>query len=149
MNIVGKWQVAKMMGRDEADNIVWLDKEEYTDFLKRRGSDEETIQQRMVSFDQKIIFTEDKMVEICLPIPPNVSQAEIDAAVAEGAVKIVDGMMIMCASDPDDEMQWKEENGEFFTSEAMNMVTNEMSWGRLKVIDDDTLEFALYLITRL
>lgn len=148
MNIVGKWKVVQVKGRDEADNIVWLNEEEYKAFLTRSGYPEERMAERMSTFGQKIIFTEDNLVEILIQIPEGISQEEIDAAVASGDAKIVDGMMAMCSSDPDDAMKWKEEDGKFFSSEGFDLETNEMSWATIDVVDDNTLDFMLYRIVR-
>ncbi len=148
MNIVGTWVVDQVKGRDEADNIVMLNAEEYKKFLVKCECSEETIAERMMAFGRKVRFTEDNFVEMLMPIPEGTTKEEIDDAVASGDVKIVDGMMAMCSPDPDDAMKWKEEDGQFFTTEGFNFETNEMSWAKIDVVDDNSMDFMLFRIVR-
>lgn len=148
MNIVGTWKVTYLQGVDEEDNAVLLNEEEYKEFLIKSGYPVERIPERMMAFGQKIKFTEDNIVEMMMPIPESISQEEIDEAVASGDAKIVDGMMVMCSSDPDDVVKWKEENGQFFASAEFNFETNEVSWTAIDVVDDNTLDYMLFRIVR-
>lgn len=148
MNIVGTWKVTHVQGLDEADNAVLLNKEEYRAFLIKSGYPEERMKERMIAFGQKIVFTEDNFVETMLPIPEEVSQEEIEKIVAEGGAKVVDGMMVLSASDPEDAIQWKEENGKFFVMAEFNFETNEMDWSEIDVVDENTLNYMLFRIVR-
>lgn len=148
MNIVGTWKVTHLQGSDAEDNAVLLNEEEYKEFLTRMEYPAERMKERMMVFGQKIKFTEDNFVEMMMPIPEGISQEEIDEAVASGDAKIVDGMMVMCASDPDEEMKWKEENGQFFVSAEFDFETNETNWAEINVVDDNTLDYMLFRIVR-
>lgn len=148
MNIVGTWKISHIQGCDEDDNAVLLNEEEYKKFLVRSEYPAERINERMMVFGQKFKFTEDNFVEMMRPIPESISQEEIDEAVASGDVKIVDGMMIMCSSDPDDAVKWKEEDGKLLVTAEFNFETNEMDWAAINVVDEDTLDYMLFRIVR-
>lgn len=148
MNIAGTWKITHVQGLDEANNEVLLNEEEYREFLIRSGYPEDRIKERMIAFGQKIVFTEEHFVETMLPIPEDVTQEEIDKIVAEGGAKVVDGMMVLSASDPEDAIQWKEENGQFFVMAEFNFETNEFDWSTIDVIDDNTLNYMLFRIVR-
>lgn len=148
MNIIGTWKVTHVQGLDEADNAVLLDEAAYKDYLTRSGYPAERMKERMIAFGQKIVFTEENFVETMLPIPDDVSQEEIEKIVAEGGAKVVDGMMVLSASDPEDAIQWKEENGQFFVMAEFNFETNEFDWSEIKVIDENTLDYMMFRIVR-
>lgn len=148
MNIVGTWKVSHIQGCDEKDNTVLLNEEEYKEFLIRSEYPADRMKERLLAFSQKIKFTEDNFVEMMRPIPEGISQEEINDAVASGDFKIVDGMMVMCSSDPDDAVKWKEEEGQFFVTAEYNFETNEMNWATINVVDDNTLDYMLFRIVR-
>lgn len=148
MNIIGTWKVTHLQGSDADDNAVLLNEEEYKEFLTRTGYPADRMKERMIAFGQKIRFTEDNFVETMLPIPDDVSREEIDKIVAAGDAIVVDGMMVMSASDPEDAIQWKEENGKFFTMAEFNFETNEFDWSEINVVDDNTLDYMMYRIVR-
>lgn len=148
MNIVGTWKVSHIQGYDSEDNAVLLNEEEYKEFLIGSGFPEERIKERMMAFRQKIKFTEDNFVEMLRQIPEDMSQEEIDEVIASGDAKLVDGMMVMCALDPEDEVKWKEEDGQFYASAEYDFETNEMNWSAINVIDDNTLDYMLFRIVR-
>lgn len=148
MNIVGTWKVSHIKGCDEKDNAVLLNEEEYKEFLIRSEYPAERMKERMMAFGQKFRFTEDNFVETMLPIPDDLSREEIDEIVAAGDAKVVDGMMVMSASDPEEAIQWKDENGKFFAMAEFNFETNEFDWSEINVVDDNTLDYMMFRIVR-
>lgn len=148
MNIIGTWKVTHVQGLDDAGNAELLNEEAYKEFLTKSGYPADRMKERMIAFGQKIRFTEEKYVETMLPIPDEVSQEEIDKIVASGDAEIVDGMMVLCASDPEDAIQWKEENGQFFVMAEFNFETNEFDWSEIEVVDDNTLDYMMFRIVR-
>lgn len=148
MNIIGTWKVTHVQGLDDAGNAELLNEEAYKEFLTKSGYPADRMKERMIVFGQKIRFTEEKFVETMLPIPDEVSQEEIDKIVASGDAEVVDGMMVLRASDPEDAIQWKEENGQFFVMAEFNFETNEFDWSEIEVVDDNTLDYMMFRIVR-
>lgn len=132
---------------EKSSEDFFLGKKTYKEEI-RIGFPADRMKERMIAFGQKIRFTEDNFVETMLPIPDDASQEEIDKIVASGDAKVVDGMMIMSASDPVDAIQWKEENGQFFTMAEFNFETNEFDSSEINVVDDNTLDYMMFRIVR-
>lgn len=144
MNIIGKWKVNKCMHRDGDGNIIYLAQDEYKDVLLKEGADERSIFRSLAVFGKVVEFCEDGELQTLSPIPDNVPQAEIDAAVASGKV-VVKGRMVVEGRPS----KWKEENGEFLHEAGIDGETHETCWSKIKVIDDNTISCMMLELVRM
>ena len=99
MNIIGRWNVAKVAMFDENFTLKFVTAAEL-DAMTDRPEVEEYKQM----FSAKVEFTADGKVLTIVPVPAD----QIEEAKAEGATLTDDGYVIM------DQRDWKEENGRFF-----------------------------------
>ena len=138
-NLIGKWVVAEAMQfNDETCKVEWVSVEK---ILAKDDQDKDTI----MLLKTIVVFQEDGSIDFFCPLPEGVSQAEIDAAVAAGKLKLKDGMMVM------DQKHWKEENGKIMTDTgAKGEVLGERvgPWEELKVVDHDMVEMMMYRLKK-
>lgn len=138
-NLIGKWVVAEAMQfNDETCKVEWVNVEK---ILAKDDQDKDTI----MLLKTIVVFQEDGSIDFFCPLPEGVSQAEIDAAVAAGKLKLKDGMMVM------DQKHWKEENGKIMTDTgAKGEVLGERvgPWEELKVVDHDMVEMMMYRLKK-
>lgn len=138
-NILGRWLVGETMQfNEERCSLEWVKVE---DILSKAEVDRETA----MLLNTVVIFQEGGTIDFLCPLPEGVSQAEIDAAIAAGKLKMKDGMMMM------DQKHWKEEDGKIVTDTgAEGEVFGEKvgPWEELKVVDGDVVEMMMYRLKK-
>lgn len=138
-NLLGKWVVAETMQfNDETCKVEWVSVEK---ILAKEDQDKDTI----MLLKTIVVFQEDGLIDFLCPLPEGVSQAEIDAALAAGKLKLQDGMMVM------DQKHWKEENGKIMTDTgAEGEVFGEKvgPWEELKEVDGGMIEMMMYRLKK-
>lgn len=138
-NFLGKWMVAETMQfNDEQCKVEWVGIDK---ILAKEDLDRDMI----MLLKTQVVFQEDGTIDFFCPLPEGVSQAEIDAAVAAGKLKLKDGMMVM------DQKHWKEEDGKILTDTgARGEVLGEKvgPWEELKEIDGDKIEMMMYRLKK-
>jgi hypothetical protein len=138
-NLIGKWRVAEAMQfNDEKCQMEWTGIET---ILAKEDQDKETI----MLLNTVVIFQEDGTIDFLCPLPEGVSQAEIDAALAAGQLKLKDGMMQM------DQKHWKEEDGKIFADTgAEGEVLGEKvgPWEEVKEVGGDKIEILMYRLKK-
>lgn len=133
MSYVGKWVFHSVGMMDENDELVYMSAEEYLNspMLYIDETDEEAVADEMKERKQivggKLAVCEDGKLYMLMPLPEGVSQAEVDAAVAAGHIKLYDGMIT------DEAKVWEERNGALWLEVGMGM--SEDGWVQLS--DDD------------
>ena len=111
MNDVGRWGFHSVGSYNENGDLVYLNADEYIDspMVYIDENDEEALAEELAERKK----TTGMQIEVCtdgtlymlMPLPENVTQDEIDAAVTEGAIQLYDGMMT------DRPMPWEIRNG--------------------------------------
>lgn len=138
-NLLGKWMVAEAMQfNEEKCSLEWANVEE---ILSKGELDREM----SMLVKTIVVFQEDGTIDFLCPLPDGVSQAEIDAAIAAGQLKLKDGMMMM------DAKHWKEEGGKILTDTgAKGEVLGEQvgPWVELKEVDGDMIEMMMYRLKK-
>lgn len=137
--IQGKWIVAETMQfNDETCKVEWVSVEK---ILAKDDLDKDMI----MLLKTQVVFQEDGAIDFFCPLPEGVSQADIDAAIAAGQLKMKDGMMVM------QQKHWKEEDGKILTDTgAEGEVLGEKvgPWEELKVLDGDRIEMMMYRLKK-
>lgn len=121
MSYKGKWKFHSIgMVDDETCERVWLNAEEYLNSPMPYvdETDEEAVADEMKE-RKRIVGT---ILEVCengelymlMPLPENVSEEEVAAAVAAGVIKVRDGMMT------DEPIAWQEREGELWVEMGMS-----------------------------
>lgn len=137
MSVLGKWKVSKSMWYDADMNRIYIGQDELKAEMIKRGDDENEIADSMQMFGIVFDFRTDNTLAMLMPIPEGMSKAEIDKAVAEGQIKIVDGMAEMQG----ESTHWKEENGEFFVDLA--------GWSKIDIVDNNNIIVFPFYLTRM
>ncbi len=111
MNYVGRWEFHSVGSYNENGDLVYLNADEYIDspMVYIDENDEEALAEELAERKK----TTGMQIEVCadgtlymlMPLPENVTQDEIDAAVTEGAIQLYDGMIT------DRPMSWEIRNG--------------------------------------
>lgn len=133
MSYVGKWVFHSVGMMDENDEMVYMSAEEYLNAPMPYvdETDEEAVADEMKERKQivsgQLAVCEDGKLYMLMPLPEGVSQAEVDAAVAAGHIKLYDGMIT------DEPKAWEERNGELWLEVGEGM--SEDGW--VKLSDDD------------
>lgn len=122
MSIVGEWKFDAGMSYETEK---YLTAEEYINELPSyvNRDDAEEVEhekaERKMTTESILNVTEDGKMEFLMPISPEYTQEEIDAAVAEGEIEVRGNMMLV------DLVDWKEENGTLFFSNGTVSVGDE------------------------
>ena len=133
MRYVGKWVFHSVGMMDENDEMVYMSAEEYLNAPMPYvdETDEEAVADEMKERKQivggQLAVCEDGKLYMLMPLPEGVSQAEVDAAVAAGHIKLYDGMIT------DEPKAWEERSGELWLEVGEGM--SEDGW--VKLSDDD------------
>ena len=99
MEIVGIWVIKEAITFDENANRVWRSKE---DVLADDSLDEDFKE----AFLTKFAFEDDGFMRTIMPIPAEITQEEMDQALAEGEIELYgDGFMSV------EKHPWKIEDG--------------------------------------
>jgi len=113
MNYTGKWIFHSVMTFDENDMPVYLNAEEYLSspmpYIDETDDEEvaNEMKERKKTIGTFIKICDDGKLYMLMPLPEDVSQDEIDKAVAAGVIKLVDGAMA------DEPMNWELRDGKF------------------------------------
>ncbi len=114
MTYTGKWKLHSVMIFDDDNMPVFLTPEEYIDspmpYIDE--TDEEAvadeIKERGKIIGMSIKICEDGKLYMLSPLPENIPQEEVDAAVAAGIIKVVDGAIA------DEPKAWEIRDGELW-----------------------------------
>lgn len=138
-DLIGKWMVAEVMQfNDKKCKVEWVSVE--TIMVK-----EDVDKDMIMLLKTQVVFQEDGAIDFFCPLPEGVSQAEVDAAIAAGKLKLKDGMMVM------DQKHWKEEDGKILTDTgAEGEVLGEKvgPWAELKEVDGGLIEMMMYRLRK-
>ena len=113
MSYIGKWIFHSVMTFDENDMPVYLNAEEYLSspmpYIDETDDEEvaNEMKERKKTIGTFIKICDDGKLYMLMPLPEDVSQDEIDKAVAAGVIKLVDGAMA------DEPMNWELRDGKF------------------------------------
>lgn len=113
MSYTGKWIFHSVMTFDENDMPVYLNAEEYLSspmpYIDETDDEEvaNEMKERKKTIGTFIKICDDGKLYMLMPLPEDVSQDEIDKAVAAGDIKLVDGAMA------DEPMNWELRDGKF------------------------------------
>ena len=139
INLTGKWNIVESIQfNDEKGCMEWAKVE---DFLAKEDVDRELA----MLAKSIVLFEEDGNLVFLTPLPEGVSQAEVDAAVAAGKIKLSDGMMLT------QQNHWKVENGKNMADTgAEGEVLGEKvgPWEEIKEVDGDTIELMFYRLRK-
>lgn len=134
--IVGRWKIYKTFAPIGNSFDLHTKDEVVAELSKKKAAgaiEEDEYNETLNMFDYVMEFTDDYKVLSYMPIPKHVTQKQIDEAVANGEVKIVDGMM--CCEEP---KEWKAVNGHYY----YNTKEHREIFGEIKspwdIIDPDT-----------
>ena len=142
MNYIGKWVFHSIATMNDNDEFVYLNAEEYINSPMPYvdENDPEAVADEMKERNQmvggQIKVCEDGKLYMLMPLPEGVSQAEVDAAVAAGVIKLCDGMIT------DEPKAWEERDGALWLEVGMGM--SEDGW--VKASDDEG--FINFMTTR-
>lgn len=139
INLIGKWNIVESMQfNDEKGCMEWAKVE---DILAKEDVDREIA----ILIKSIVLFEEDGNLVFLTPLPEGVSQAEVDAAVATGKIKLRDGMMLTQKN------RWKVENGKNMADTgAEGEVLGEKvgPWEEIKEVDENTIELLFYRLRK-
>ena len=139
INLIGKWNIAESMQfNDEKGCMEWAKVE---DILAKEDVDREIA----MLAKSIVLFEEDGNLVFLTPLPEGVSQAEVDAAVAAGQIKLRDGMMLT------QQKHWKVENGKNMADTGVEgEVLGEKvgPWEEIKEVDENTIELMFYRLRK-
>ena len=135
INLTGKWNIVESIQfNDEKGCMEWAKAE---DILAKEDVDREIA----MLIKSIVLFEEDGNLVFLTPLPEGVSQAEVDAAVAAGKIKLRDGMMLT------QQNHWKVENGKNMAdtgAEGEVLGDKVGPWEEIKEVDENTIELMLY-----
>lgn len=139
INLTGKWNIVESIQfNDEKGCMEWAKAE---DILAKEDVDREIA----MLIKSIVLFEEDGNLVFLTPLPEGVSQAEVDAAVAAGKIKLRDGMMLT------QQNHWKVENGKNMADTgAEGEVLGEKvgPWEEIKEVDENTIELMFYRLRK-
>lgn len=138
MNVIGKWQVAEIAQFDEENGLIWTN---VSDLLTREDADEEAL----MLAKTVVLFEEDGSMTMLSPLPEDISQEEIDEAVAAGEIALRDGQMVT------GENHWKAEAGKLLadTGAEGEILGEEVGpWEEIKQVDDHTIELMTFRLQK-
>ena len=150
-DIVGRYSIVKAMSFVGEKFGMFTRKEvaAYCHISKAAGKmdDKEVWETLDCTFDTIIEFTDDHKVKTYMPLPTYVSQKEIDQAVANGEITLVDGMM-----ESGDGYEWNAVNGAYYydSHEDAEVFGEKVSpWKKLEPDKDGLLELGPFLIKKM
>lgn len=137
MNLIGKWTVAQILHFDEEKGMVWADAAE----ILSKDDDKDT----QMMLKATVLIEEDGNMTFLSPLPEDVSQEEIDEAVASGDLELRYGMMIVGLN------QWKEEDGKYMADTgAEGEVLGEQvgPWEEITEIEGGLIQVSFYRLKK-
>jgi len=140
-DIVGRWKVYKMFACVGQDIGLFTLDEVKADIEKKKAAGEETDEKdTMLMFGMVLEFKDDYTVASFTALPPNVPKEEIDKAVANGEIKIQDGMMV-----GEDQRKWKYVNDDYWCSEG----DESAPWSRITPGDDGRMDMKMMILEKM
>lgn len=121
MSYVGKWKFHSIGSINENDEMIFMNAKEYLEspmiYIDETDAEAvaDEIKERKQMIASQIAICEDGNFYMLLPLPEGVSQAEVDAAVAAGHIKLYGGMIA------DEPKAWKEQDGELWVEMGEGM----------------------------
>lgn len=139
MNLIGKWHIVESMQfNNEKECFEWA---KVSDILAQEDVDRDMV----LLLNAVALFEEDGNLVFLAPLPEDVTQEEIDEAVAAGEIQLRDGKMII------QQNHWKTEDGKNLADTgAEGEVLGEAvgPWEEIKEIDEDTIEMTMFRLKR-
>ena len=114
MNYIGKWRFHSIGIINESGNLTYMSAEEYLNspmpYIDETDEDaaKDEIKERKQIIGACIEVCEDGKLYMLMPLPEEVSQEEVDAAVAAGEISLHNGML--CSG----VISWEERNGKLW-----------------------------------
>lgn len=150
-DIVGRYTIAKAMSF-VGEKFGMFTRKEVVAYCRIRKAakqmdDKEMWETLDCTFDSIIEFTDDHKVKTYMPLPKYVSQKEIDKAVADGEITLVDGMMAT-----GDEYEWKVVDGAYYydSHEEAEVFGEKVSpWKKLEPDSNGLIEFGPFMIIKM
>ncbi len=138
MDFIGTWVFHSIGVGDEEKGFVYLNGEEYlaSDMPYIDADDKEAyedeMKERRLLINSKLKICEDGNWYYLLPLPEGARQEEVDAAVAAGDIKFMDGMLT------DEPHRWELRNGELWYDTGIEgEIYGEPTDGFAKAMDDN------------
>lgn len=148
--VVGRWKIYKTLA-PVGDGFGLHTKDEVVAELDKKKSageiDDEEYEQGLQMFGTVMEFTDDYKVLTYMPIPKHVTQEQIDEAVANGEVKIVDGMM--CCGEP---KEWKAVKGDYwYNTEEHREVFGEIKspWDKITPDAEGHIDLKMFVLEKI
>jgi hypothetical protein len=139
INLIGKWNIVEIIQFNEKEGCMdWVKAEDY---LAQDDLDREMA--AMLKY--QVLFEENGNFGFLMPIPEDLSQKEIDEALASGEFELKDGMILV------DKHHWKVENGKNMADighEGEVMGEKVGPWEELKEVDAETIEMMIYRLRK-
>ncbi len=138
MEIVGIWVIKEAITFDENANRVWRSKE---DVLADDSLDEDFKE----AFLTKFAFEDDGFMHTIMPIPAEITQEEIDQALAEGEIELYgDGFMSV------EKHPWKIEDGKLMVDTGIKgeVFGEKISPWAEAPIKDGIMEYVTYRLVK-
>jgi len=144
--IVGRWKVYQTMAEVDGKFGIFTRAEVEADLAKKKASEAEAAD-ALQGFGIVVEFTEDHKVLNYMPIPPSVPKEEVEKAVAAGAVKIVDGMILEQKTH-----DWKYVKGDYwYDSGEHRVVFDEVqsSWDKITPNSEGHINFRILVLEKM
>lgn len=107
MDCIGTWKIKEVLKFNENFERVWTD----VDDILADETLEDSAKQMMV---MQVIFSEDGLIRMVMPLPEGIPQEELDEALASGELKLWDEKTMLL-----EEHSWKMENGKLMYDTGM------------------------------
>ena len=140
MNYIGKWRFHSVGVINESGELTYMGAEEYLNspmpYIDESDEDaaKDEIKERKQIIGGCVEICENGKLYMLMQLPEDVSQEEVDAAVAAGEISLRNGML--CSS----VISWEERNGElWFDSGIEGEVFDEKADTWVKAIDESGL----------
>jgi len=140
-DIVGRWKIYKMFAVVGEDMGLFTLDEVKADIEKKKAAGEEVdSKDTLLMFGMVLDFKDDYSVQSFTALPSNVPKEEIDAAIASGEIKVVDGMMV-----GDDKRKWKYVNGDYWCSQG----DNDEPWQKITPDENGHMDMQMMVLERM
>ncbi len=138
LDVIGTWIVVEAMRFDEDMNRKWMTKEEVM-------ADDSIDEDAKEPFRYKLVFMEDGTQCTTMPIPEDVTQEEIDQAVAEGEIELFEEKYMAL-----EKHLWKIEDGKLMIDTGMKgeVLGEEVSPWVEAPITDGIMEYMMFRLKR-
>lgn len=138
MDYIGNWVFDSIGMPDDEKGLIFLSSDEYlaSPMPYIDETDEEAVQdemnERKKTIGMQVKVCEDGKLYLLMPLPEGISREEVDKAVSDGVITLLDGMMA------DRPMAWEERSGELWYDTGIEgEVFGEKADSWVKAIDKD------------